>query len=89
MIELYRANPTDDYYIKIHNYIDKYYEKQCNFLENKFEEACSMFSDSLSKGRITKRFYEKSIKKYEEVYQEDLRELHFETSQLRNILNSI
>ena len=89
MIEIYRANPTQDYYVKIHKQIDDYYSKQRRFIDDKFNEVCSVFKDSLNKDRISKRFHDKQVQKYEEVYNEECCRLYDEKRQLHNILNSI
>ena len=89
MIEVYRDNPNQESYIKIHKQIDDYYNKQRKYVDEKFNEVCNVFKDSLNKGYITKRFHDKQIQKYEEVYNEECGKIHVEFSYLKNILNSI
>lgn len=89
MIEIYRANPTDESYTRIHRHIDDHYDKQRQYLDDKFKEVCTVFRDTLNKGHISKRFHDKQVKKYEEVYNEECSNLYIEKRQLHNILNSI
>lgn len=89
MIEIYRANPTQESYIRIHKHIDVHYDNQRQYLDDKFNEVCKVFNDSLVKGHISKRFHDKQVRKYEVVYNEECCNLHDEKRQLHNILNSI
>ena len=89
MIEIYKANPTQEYYAKIHRCLDEYYNAQSQYIDNKLNDVRNTFNDSLSKDRITKHFCNRQLRLYEDVCNEQREQLRQDVQKLRNLLNSI